>query len=552
MKQLIYKNYISLFLIIVISSFLYLFELGNVPSGLYVDEAAHGYNAFSILKTGRDEYGQPFPIAFKFFSTFTPPLYTYLTVIPIKFMGLSVFAARFISALSGILLSIFFYLFLKGLKLSSKATPLIGAILLATSPWELMFARSGYEANLGLFFFFLGIYFLWKGLVHDHNLILGFIILSASIYTSFTIKFLAPIFLIAFFAAFRNKFLTPKKRKLVRYSFILFLLIQLPNIYLLTTPSFFIKSKLLHSQSLINIPYEFLSQYLNYFSPRSLFLHSDPDLQRSIPTLSALFPWMLIPYLIGIYQAFHLKDVAFRKFLWLTFLITPIPAALVGDPFSSYRALPFLIPTMIVIALGVDALIRRFKATALITMFLLISVSLIYLWRGYFVFFPKERSAEWNYGYDQLAQLIQKSPNEKFLVTLNNHGPIYINLLFYLKYDPSLYQKQFNTTDYYHNTQFNSDRLLGNVVVRSLDFKKDTYTNQTIIVDSNQFRDQNPTEHKLTRVFEIIDPLGGLLYHGFKTNPIQKCEAYLRLKELDNTEKSEQCDNLNYLYNLED
>jgi len=38
-----------------------------VPPGFNADEAAFGYNAYSLLKTGRDEYGTLLPLSIKSF-----------------------------------------------------------------------------------------------------------------------------------------------------------------------------------------------------------------------------------------------------------------------------------------------------------------------------------------------------------------------------------------------------------------------------------------------------------------------------------------------------
>ena len=40
--------------ILLLAAFLRFYKLGQVPSGFVNDEAAFGYNAYSILKTGRD------------------------------------------------------------------------------------------------------------------------------------------------------------------------------------------------------------------------------------------------------------------------------------------------------------------------------------------------------------------------------------------------------------------------------------------------------------------------------------------------------------------
>jgi len=53
------------------------YKLGEAPAGLYLDEAGQGYSAYSILKTGKDEFGKPFPIVFRSFVDFKTPVYIY-------------------------------------------------------------------------------------------------------------------------------------------------------------------------------------------------------------------------------------------------------------------------------------------------------------------------------------------------------------------------------------------------------------------------------------------------------------------------------------------
>ena len=49
----------KLLLIILIFAFgLFTYRLETNPPGLYADEASTGYNIYSIVKTGKDEYGK--------------------------------------------------------------------------------------------------------------------------------------------------------------------------------------------------------------------------------------------------------------------------------------------------------------------------------------------------------------------------------------------------------------------------------------------------------------------------------------------------------------
>jgi len=57
-----------LFIIIVAGFLIRFININNYPPLLW-DEASLGYNAYSILKTGRDEYGKFLPLIFKSFGT---------------------------------------------------------------------------------------------------------------------------------------------------------------------------------------------------------------------------------------------------------------------------------------------------------------------------------------------------------------------------------------------------------------------------------------------------------------------------------------------------
>src|SRR3989344_9703317 len=95
--------------------FVRLYKLGSVPAGLYVDEAVAGYNAWSIAQTGADEYGMKRPVFLRSFGVFPAPLYTYVTSVSVKLLGLNNFSVRLPSVLSGLLLLIAMYLILKEL-----------------------------------------------------------------------------------------------------------------------------------------------------------------------------------------------------------------------------------------------------------------------------------------------------------------------------------------------------------------------------------------------------------------------------------------------------
>ena len=112
MANKLHSTLITLIVILAVSVRLY--SLGNIPSGLSVDEADIGYDAYSLIKTGRDQWGEPFPIVgFRGFGDYRPVLYTYLVIPSFILFGVDAFSLRLPSVLFGIFSVGILYLLIK-------------------------------------------------------------------------------------------------------------------------------------------------------------------------------------------------------------------------------------------------------------------------------------------------------------------------------------------------------------------------------------------------------------------------------------------------------
>ncbi len=190
------KKYILIILTLILAAALRLVSLDKFPAGLNADEAAIGYNAWSLIQTGKDEHSTIWPLVFRSFDDYKPPIYFYLVLPFVKFLGLNVWSVRLPSALLGIASVYLIYLIVKQLVVpgftknpslkfkspkprvipdlignpSGKSSwtaeifPLLSALILATSPWHLQFSRGGWEVNAALFFILLGIWSFFKGI----------------------------------------------------------------------------------------------------------------------------------------------------------------------------------------------------------------------------------------------------------------------------------------------------------------------------------------------------------------------------------------------------
>jgi 4-amino-4-deoxy-L-arabinose transferase-like glycosyltransferase len=81
----------------------YFAEVSHNSPGFFVDEASIAYNAHTIARSGVDEYGYFFPLYFRAFGEYKNPVYIYLLAAVFRFTGPSVFAARMLSAVLGVI-----------------------------------------------------------------------------------------------------------------------------------------------------------------------------------------------------------------------------------------------------------------------------------------------------------------------------------------------------------------------------------------------------------------------------------------------------------------
>mgnify|MGYP004002166059 FL=1 len=208
----------TIFLLILGIIFTRFILLSKIPLALNRDEAAIGWNAYSIIKTLKDEHGQFLPINFKSIGDYKMPLYIYASILPIKLFGLNEFSVRFWSSFSGGIQVFAIYFITKKL-LKSKKTALISSLFLLFNPWAVFYSRIAFEANLALAFFMVGTLLILK-----EKLIVGLFLYLLSCLTYSSSLILIPIFCLILFILNKN---LRQKQMIIAWSVftLLFLLI---------------------------------------------------------------------------------------------------------------------------------------------------------------------------------------------------------------------------------------------------------------------------------------------------------------------------------------
>ena len=477
----------KLFIIVVLAFFLRFYLLSVIPVGFNPDEASFGYDAYSILKTGKDQWGHSWPLVLESFGDFKSPLYTYLAMPSVAMFDLNKFSVRFPNALLGTLAVYITYLLVKQLKNISKDKLEIGiwnleilaALLLAISPWHIMMSRGAFEANLTTFLLPLGIYLFLKGLQRPKFFIGSSIIFGLNMFTYHAAKLVTPIVFASLVLVFLKdiKRLTKKEILLPIIIFLFFLAIFVYTLFLGSSTraldvNIFKSSLGASSQERLNdilsgMPeslartihnkYQvssrwFAANYLQYFSP--LFLFSQGPAEGTygmIPRRGVLY-WFELPFLIGA-LAFILERKLNRYFLpllvWL--LVAPIPAALTTGPgYAANRAVVMLPVLQIFLAIGCvkclsflsKGFLKSFRKLILV-LFLFFSAYLFLMFLDdYFIQSPYKTAKVRNYGNLEVAYWLNENVTDKDKVVVSTRlSEPHIYIAFAEKWDPILYQE---------------------------------------------------------------------------------------------------------------
>lgn len=467
-----------LFVALILGAVLRLYNLGSHPSGFTWDETALGYNAYSILKTARDEHGAFLPLTFKSFGDFKPGFYIYLTVPSVAIFGLNHFATRLPSALFGIA-GIYVVYLLANLLFRKSFKPLkgkvsvgeIAAFILAVSPWHVHFSRGAWETNVFSVLLLFAIYAFLKSLKDDRYL-LGWVIpsvLTLIVYQAS--KMLTPLIFLMLFAVtwkeFQPKLLSwfkkPKTRATLVVAVLVVIAIFLQNILgpagnRLNRLSIFnyrppvaeevkkidnynpLTLSLFHGQTQLTTQL-ITSRYLYHFSPEVLFYDGPVVSERGhLPRLGMLHYFEAGLLFLGIFAFTKIKNKRSKNILVSLLLIAPLPAALTLAEFSTIRSLFLIMPLTLLFTLGLSWLLSQkfFYWLPLIAVYFF---NIFFSFDLYFNHSSTVFAEEFLYGYQPAMEQIQTLEADRTIIT-DVYGQPYIFYLFYTKYDPATYQQQ--------------------------------------------------------------------------------------------------------------
>ncbi|VVA43421.1 conserved membrane hypothetical protein [Candidatus Roizmanbacteria bacterium] len=456
------KKYLTPILLIIISLLsviLFLYKMNVSPPALNADEATNAYDAYSILKTGKDQYGNFMPLRFKSFGDYKLPLLTYFAVPFIKVFGLTETGIRMVNFPFVLLFPL--VIFLLTLELfNRKNVSLLVAFLLAFAPGLQLLGRQAHEGYMTVFFLTLLAYFFLK-LIKKSSIInysLFFVTLLVSLFGYHFSRLWAGFYFFLFiFFVF--------KKTLSKWSILFFIIIvfifgitdivykptRIKNLLFFNNLGFSLKINELRGEGGNRFLYNKLTigtkdlslNYLKYFSPQFLSINGDENPRFGYPGISPITALEYIFIFIGLYYLFKNRE-KWRYLILLMLLFSPISAVLSWAGESITRSIFIFIPIFIISAYGFINFLNKkgLFLYLILTAFYLILV--FYSWDFYLNHYPKRAIVlrSWQAGYKELGDYIKTNYNnyDKFYITRKNGQP-YIFLLFYLQYAPEKYQQ---------------------------------------------------------------------------------------------------------------
>lgn len=484
-KQLMtVKSSLVCFGILLIAALLRFYQMGITPAGMTWDEAAIGYNGYSVIKTRRDEWLQRLPVSFRSFGDYKAPLAIYLTGVFTAIFGLNLTVIRLPFVLAGIMAVLGMIKLTQELldisriqtKINSSLLSLIAGLMLAVSPWHLHFSRTGFESGLALALVIWGFYFLLKYLKKMHvvstieqlrDLLPAVGLLVASFYTYHSTKIVVPLLGLFLLILYKKRVLIKPAGLIISAVFAAILSIPLIKDALfgegLTRAGTLLFTK---SNSVVDFITSVVYRLGVHLSPQFLVGGWTDSLRHGSGKWGVLLPVTFLLFLTGLILLVRniiaqktilistgIKRGNFLKIAFVWMMIGLLPAILGEEYPQANRALLALPGFLWLVLAGLDWLTEAFSNKKLTIKRILLAFLFLYLinlglyLRYYYQDFSRLSAEAFNEGYIEAMELayqyergINGKPEVNQIVVSNQYGQAYIYALLVRKTNPIWYQ----------------------------------------------------------------------------------------------------------------
>lgn len=475
-KQLVLVAFLVLFFL---ASITRIYKLGSLPQAFFGDEAALGYNGWSILLTGRDEWGQFLPFTLRSFDDDKPAIYSYLTIPFIAVDGLNQTTSRAPAAVAGIILPLaIFGLMLKLQKRVEVA--FLAGLGVIISPWHLEISRTAIEAGVALSMFTAGLYLF--NVKTKWSEVLAWLLIVLTLFTYHTARLLVPPILLlawwwggvprhsSFGVGNIKKWLLPAIAVVILAAGLVLSFTGSSDRFKQISVFSSIRIQLLREEAIRedgtsgmvpvwltrafhNKPLDWFNNiawsYIQNTSLEYLFMGGAQPPRVRIPETGQFIVVLLPVFIWGL--VVKVRRAEPQDWWWLSWLVlAPVPASLtIAEIPHTYRTLFMLVPLVVIMAEGAADLAQilavRSKLLAGVGIFAGVMLTLFFFgraWHQYAV--HQQLNQPWyrQYGYQSMVKFLNEvadTPRDRIVISQVEMEP-YIFVLFYNQIDPRVYQ----------------------------------------------------------------------------------------------------------------
>lgn len=410
---------LSLALVIIVFSY----RLLEVPAGLTIDEAAFGYNAVLLSRTGHDQNGRflPFFVLSIDGKDWRQPVTQYYMALFFKIFGPSVFNLRFTSITITLMSAVLLFLIAQKL-LDEKAALFLVFVFLST-PLIMIQSHLGLDNIMPIPFGILWLLGVWSFCQSQKRayLVLSGISLGIGFYTYKGMRATVPVWSILTLI-YLTLFLVFKLKLSLRKTFgnlMIFCIAIFPFFAIIPFLEFLYAGAVFGGQhpSFDSI-YDFLYPYFSSYDPTFLFIKGDATLFHSTQRHGMMLLATLPLFLIGCYQA--VRKGWFWLFILSAFFTAPFLYGLVGSVHRASR-LMVIIPLYCLLATLGAFTLWHYKRKILTKSFLFLVIFLMILnyldfLRYYWFTYPKFTESLFGHlGFYKDYEIFAKEAKEKKL-----------------------------------------------------------------------------------------------------------------------------------------
>jgi 4-amino-4-deoxy-L-arabinose transferase-like glycosyltransferase len=519
------KNHFWLIIILTLAFSLRAFQIGRLPS-LNPDEAALGYNAYSLIQTGKDEHGASWPLHFKSFGDYKPGGYVYLAIPFIKILGLTPLAVRLPNLILSVVAICFLYRLIN-LLTNNKTLSLLTIFILSLQPWHLHFSRGAWESSVALSFMIIGLYYFYLAIKSPSSLHYSLFVInfSLSLYTYHSARLVAPLLALALVLIYQNNVMVHFKKVIIPLVIGLIICLPLAFSFLHTGGAARFNSvglsadsgplwrsnellnhhantkllnRVIHNRRLL-YTLAWAQKYFSHFDLNFLFVNGDEVPRSRSPEMGQLYllelPLLIVGFLSLIFSRIY--DQKSKIFLLCWLAIAPIASSLTFQAPSALRALPLSVPLAITTALGLYTIFKFIKTLPRLVWYIAIGIltvsygySLGYYLDSYFLHAPKRYPFAWNSGFDSAVKTIETQKTQfDYIYFTPKYDQPYILYLFFSHFPPARLQPQIKLTPP-DQFGFSTVAQIDNIHFQPLNWSQ--IPPKSLIIAADEITDQTP------------------------------------------------------------